>query len=122
MIDKDVLQIFGGYSELYKYEESLLDTGSAKNNPICQIEYYINLGSIHNKDLSRIEYNIHSIPLKLKYNRSFELVTNDKNQPIPCINYKDITKNKKTAVNIDLIVLKVSKPTVNFRINGASLP
>ena len=65
-----VLQIFGGYSELYKYEESLLDTGSAKNNPICHIEYYINLGSIHNKDLSRIEYNEHSIPLKLKYKRN----------------------------------------------------
>lgn len=108
LVGQDVSQVCGGYSELYRYGAGSMFAESSRNNPICHVEYYINKESIEYCDCRCITYDDSSQPLKLKDGRSFRLTTNDEKHPaVTCVNYADVNKEKKSVVNLDLIVLKV---------------
>ena len=107
LVGSDVLQVCGGYSELYRYGAGSMFPETSRYGPISHVEYYINEESIEGRDCRCVTYNQRSSQLKLKNGRSFRLATNDGDRSVRCVNYTEVSSKKKMAVNIDLIVLMV---------------
>ena len=114
LVGSDVLQVCGGYSELYRYGAGSMFPETSRYGPISHVEYYINEESIEGRDCRCVTYNQRSSQLKLKNGRSFRLATNDGDRSVRCVYYTEVSSKKKMAVNIDLIVLMVRTRCVIF--------
>ena len=79
-------------------------------DPICHVEHYMNRNDFRWSPKKVVESGRR---FELNPNTDFEMTTSD-SVGIPYVPYSLFNKDKKKAVNIDLIVLKVSSVSISL--------